>query len=99
MYNEYKIRSTFKATYRKFIGFLQFKNIAFMYRPFQCWALSLRDKSGTSKKYLLRFIDSMYKLVTWYLKIISPFNLFSILQGDNHIEYNTLAYKCVKRLL
>ena len=59
-----KLRSTVKAAYKKFIGFIPFRNKMFIERPFQFEALPLPDKCSTSVKYLLTLKDSIYKLVT-----------------------------------
>ena len=58
-------RSTVKAANRKFISFMSFENITFIYRAFQVWAWPLLDKRSASKEYILRLTDSIYKLVTW----------------------------------
>ena len=59
-----KLRSTVKAAYKKFIGFIPFRNKMFIERPFQFEALPLPDKCSTNLKYLLTLNDSIYKLVT-----------------------------------
>ena len=82
--------STVKANYWKFIGFMSFENIMFIYRDFQVWAWPLLNKRSTSKKYLLGLIDSMYELVTWcvghVVLINNPRVFFSMLQGHNQDE-------------
>ena len=61
----YKSRSTVKAANRKFISFMSFENITFIYRTFQVWAWPLLDKRSTSEEYVYGLTDSIYKLVTW----------------------------------
>ena len=58
-------RSTVKAANKKFISFVSFENITFIYRTFQVWAWTLLDKRSTGEEYVLRLTDSIYKLVTW----------------------------------
>ena len=59
-----KLRSTVKAAYKKFIGFIPFINKTFIERPFQLRALPLPEKCSTNLKYLLTLNESIYKLVT-----------------------------------
>ena len=54
-----KLRSTVKAANRKFISFMSFENITFIYRAFQVWAWALLDKRSTSKEYILGLTDSI----------------------------------------
>ena len=61
----HEARSTVKAANRKFISFMSFENITFIYRTFQVWAWPLLDKRSTSEEYVLGLTDSIYKLVTW----------------------------------
>ena len=56
---------TVEAANRKCISVMSFKNITFIYRAIQVWTKPLHDKRSTSKKYVLRFTDFIYKLVTW----------------------------------
>ena len=54
-------RGTVKAANRKFMRFMSFENITFMYRAFQVWTWALCDKRSTNKKYVLGLTDSIYK--------------------------------------
>ena len=56
------VSDTVKAANRKFISFMSFENITFIYRALQVWAWPWLDKRSMSKKYVLGLTDNVTRM-------------------------------------